>query len=63
MPKLRSHIVLIGWSADQPDAEPRCRVITGPAEPHFRAAVESGKYSRVALADVVREYQAWEAQG
>lgn len=50
MPKLRSHIVLIGWLADQPDAEPRCRIITGPAEPHFRA-------------DVVREYQAWEAQG
>lgn len=63
MSKLRSHIVLIGWPADQPDAQPRLKIITGPAEPQFRAAVESGKYARVSLADVVREYQAWEAQG
>ena len=62
MSKLRSHIVLIGWPADQPDAEPRLKIITGPAEPHFRAAVESGKYRSVALVSG-HEYQAWEAQG
>lgn len=59
---MKSHIILIGWPVDQPDAEPRLKIITGPAEPHFRAAVESGKYSRVSLVSG-HEYQAWEAQG
>ena len=57
---MKSHILLIGYPKD--GSAPRVAIVTGPAEPQFRAAVESGKYSRVALADVVREYQAWEAQ-
>ena len=59
---MKSHIILMGWLADQPDAQPRLKIITGPAEPHFRAAVESGKYARVALVSG-HEYQAWEALG
>lgn len=59
MPTLRSYIILMGWPIDQPDAEPRCRVITGPAEPAFRVAVESGRYSRVALVSG-HEYQSQE---
>lgn len=59
---MKSHIILMGWLVDQPDAEPRLKIITGPAEPQFRAAVESGKYRSVALVSG-HEYQAWEAQG
>lgn len=57
---MQSHILLIGYPKDR--SEPRCRIITGPAEPQFRAAVESGKYRSVALVSG-HEYQAWEAQG
>lgn len=59
MPTLRSYIILMGWPIDQPDAEPRCRVITGPAEPTFRAARDGGRYSRVALVSG-HEFQSWE---
>ena len=53
---MKSHIILIGWPKD--GSEPRLKIIIGPAEPQFRAAVESGKYARVALVSG-HEYQAW----
>ncbi len=57
---MKSHILLIGYPKD--GSEPRLKIITGPAEPQFRAAGESGKYRSVALVSG-HEYQAWEAQG
>ncbi len=50
---MTSHILLIGYPKD--GSEPRSKIITGPAQPEFDAAVATGKYRRVALATVVRE--------
>lgn len=56
-----SHTLILAWPREPVNAPPIPKVVEGEAQSRFQAAVESGRFRRVALV-TGHEFQSWGAE-